>query len=81
MMYKILLIWFQLSCSGKELTVPRVLEEWSLSLTFVFLLNLTGFPGALSTSCIFADPFPRFLLLPYVPFPTCFFHTHVMFTS
>ena len=80
MMHKILLIWFHLSCSGKHLLFQ---EFWSLSPGFVLFLNLTDFLSTFSASFIFANTFPRFLLLPYVLFPsdsaflTCFFHIHM----
>lgn len=70
---------------GEELTSPRVLEKESRIPSFVFLLHLMDFLSTFSASCIFANTFPRFLLLPYVLFPsdsqslfpTCFFCIHI----
>lgn len=69
----------------EELTSPRVLEKESRFPSFVFLLHLMDFLSTFSASCIFDNTFPRFLLLPYVLFPsdsqslfpTCFFCIHI----
>lgn len=54
----------------KELTIPKVLEKESLFPSFVLILHLMDFLSTFSASCIFANTFPSFLLLPYEIFPS-----------